>query len=355
LLGAIILFVIIFLWQFYFNKDLGEINFKYSKKGFFPIDKFIILYGIIFGFLLATKINTLPLLIIPLTFIPTFKNKAIFSGIAIFSFFIFTIPIIEYYSVLFLWFKGIVIHTDLYGTGETGFVDFKLMSEHLANAIDYNPLIFAIIGLSVIFLIVRIFQKKFDIHFKILLVLLLVQFFELFMVMKHFNLHYLIPIIPILVVNIFVMLQVVKLPKVALTSVILPFIIFIIYLNVDFTKFVASEYQEVKTPTDINIYTFGCKSTIYGLRFGDERSKRVNSAMLEKTHGKQYFYDIWTQKLTTWKDTLTIDSLTKLNRKIYLYGFDGYLKDLSTPFNMKRVSEGQYLVEPQKHDTLNVK
>jgi hypothetical protein len=355
LIGAVSIFVIIFLWKYCFNKDLGEFKFKYSKKSFISIDKFFILFGIIFGFLLATKINTLPLLLIPFIFVPTIRNKFIFLVITSISFFIFTLPIVKYYPDLLLWVIRILDHTDLYGSGESGFVNLNLFKDHFVTALESDPLIFLIIGLSVIFLIIRMVQKKFDIHFKILLTLILVQLIDLFMVMKHFNMHYLIPVLPTLVVNIFIMLQVIKLPKIGRTSVVLPFVLVSIYLNIHFSKYVPTEYQEVKTINDINIYSFGCKSAIYGLRFGDERSNGVNSAIFEKICGKQYFYDVWTQKLTTWQDTLTIDSLTKLNKKIYLYAYDGYLKDWPTPFNLKLVAEGQYLIETTKNDSLLIK
>lgn len=355
LLAAVIVFVILFIWKYYFGKDLGEFRINYLKEKSFAIDKFFILLGLIIGFCLATKINTLPFLIIPFIFIKGFRNKLIFSIIVFLAFFIFTLPIVKYYPNLFYWFKSIVVHTELYGGGKSGFVDFRLLKEHFLTALNYDPLLFAIIAWSFVFLIIRMFKKKYDIHFKILLALLLVQFFDLFMVMKHFNLHYLIPIVPTLVVNIFIMFQIMKLPQFGMVSIIIFFILSAIFLNSNFSKSITSEYQELKTANDINIYSFGCKSPIYALKFGDDFSNKMNSFRLEKMYGKQYFYDIWTRQLTGWQDSLTIDSLRKSNKRIYLYALDAYLKDWPTPFKLKQVAEGQYLIKVENFDSLMTK
>jgi hypothetical protein len=358
LFGAVIIFVIFFVWKYYFNKSFGYLKIKRWRSReteSFDLDIFIIIIGFIIGFCLATKINSLPLILLPLLFIPKFKNKFIFLFIALISFIIFTLPIASYYIMFLKWIASLFLFSGLYGGGKMEIVNFNSYYENFFTFIKSEPVIFYTIVLSLVIILKQIIQKKYDIHLKILAGLFLVQVSDLLIVLKHFNLHYFIPIIPTLAVSLFIILQIFNVSKILKALIIVPLVALFLVLNMDFTKSTSTEYASLYQKEDINIYSYNCNSQMYWLKYGNEYSKNMNTTYLEKIYGKQYFYNIWLRQLTDWQDTITIDTLTKKNKNIYLYMYDDYLKDWPTPFKLKSISVGKYLIETKETDSLLIK
>jgi uncharacterized protein YlaI len=94
---------------------------------------------------------------------------------------------------------------------------------------------------------------------------------------------------------------------------------------------------------------------MYGLKYGNDYSKSLNTPYLEKIYGKQYFYNLWLHQITDWQDTVSFASLKLKNKPIYLYMLEPYLIDWPTPYRLKKVSDGKYLIEGSVTDTLNNK
>lgn len=315
----------------------------------------MILFGLLMGFSLATKINTMPLLLLPLLFIPGFSKKFTFLIIVFISFILFTFPIARYYKMLFYWIVSLFLHSGNYGTGSLNIFDLSKVYENLITFIKSEPIIFYTLVFSLVIIIKQIAQKKYNIHLKILGGFFLVQIGFLVMVLKHFELHYFIPVIPTIAVNLFIILQILNLSKTLKLLTIIPFVILCIYLNKGFPIHSSPEYNSTVDENSINIYSYNCNSTMFGLKYGNEYSRNMNTPYLEKVYGKQYFYNLWVHKITDWQDTVTLDALIKKNKPIYLYMFEPYLKDWPTPFNLKKNSEGKFLIETQKTDSLEFK
>jgi len=349
LLGAVMVFYLFFMWKFYFNKSFGTFKFKYKSKTeneYIELDKSILIFGILIGFCFAVKINTLPLIILPLWFIPKIKNKIIFLGIAFFSFVLFTLPVARYYYDFSYWLMNISLHSGIYGSGAMNVVDMNSFFENFIQSIKSDPILFSVIFITLTIIFIQIIRKKYDKHLKIMMAVFLVQLIDILMVLKHYNEHYFIPIIPSIAISLFIILAMFNLSRLHKFMVILPFIALCFTLNMNLTKNTSAIYQPINQEDCINIYSFGYNSQIYALKFGDDFSLNKNSDILEKIHGKQYFYNIWDKSLTGWKDTISLASLEKQNKKIYFYAFDGYLKEYPTPFKLKLISEGKYLIEP---------
>jgi hypothetical protein len=355
LFGSAIVFVMLFLWKFYFNKSFDEISIPIFKKWKISIDKLAILFGVLLGFCLATKINTMPLILLPLLFIPRFKSKCIFLVIVFASFILFTLPIAHLYGIMIAWYLGIVGHTDLYGGGQAGFINPVSLYKNFLETFKYEPLILFIILISLLVVVKQVIQKRYDIHLKILSALVLVQVAFLFMVLKHFHLHYFIPMVPVLAINLFIILEIFKLSRLLKIILIAPFIAVSIYLNKDIKKYIPELYSTDYPRDGINIFSYKSQSPVYALKFGDDQSLNANSSRLKKIYGDVYFYDITTKYITTWNDTISLDSLLSKNKKVYLNALDLYMKELPPPFEIRFISEGLYLVYNQKSDSLVVK
>ncbi len=355
ILGAVIVFVILFLWRFYFNKDFGEIRIIYSKNMEIRIDKFIILFGILMGFCLVTKINTIPLIILPLLFIPEFKNKFIFLLIVFVSFYVFSLPIRHLYRLMKFWYMRIISHTDLYGGGTAGFIDPSLFRTHFLVTLKFDPIILFVIMISLLIVILQIIRKKNDIHLKILAALVLVQLIDLFMVLKHFNLHYFIPIVPTLAVNVFIILKIYNPSRVIKLGLIVPFVAASIYLNENIEKYVPHLYDSNNPSDGINVFSYKCKSLVYALEFGDVESGNVYSEKLKNLYGNYFFYNITTKQFSTWEYSTTLDSLFSMKSKVYLHALGDYMTELPPPFGIKFISDGLYLIDNSKQDSLKAK
>jgi len=344
LLGATIILSGLFLWKFYFNKSFGVFTIRYYKDLSINIDRFIIYFGILMGFCLATKINTLPILLLPLFFIPGIVNKFIFMIITFFSFLVFTFPIRHLYKYMISWYLGIATHTEIYGSGDKGFIDYNVISSNFLMMVKKEPLILYILGLTAIILLKQILRKKYDINFKILSVLFMVQMGDMLMVLKHFNPHYFIPILATLALNLFIIIKSLNLSGYLRSVVIIAIIVFAVYLNKNVTKYIPELYNKEFPADGINITSYKSKSPMYALKFGDDRSVNANSEKLKTIYGDQYFYDIWTRQFVTWNDTLTLDSLFRINNKVYLHAIEVYMEEWKPVFEITRVSEDLFLI-----------
>jgi len=352
LLGATIILAVLFLWKFYFNKSFGTVTIKYYRDLSLSVDRFTIYFGILMGLCLATKINTLPLLLLPLFFIPGILNKIIFLFITLFSFLVFTFPIRHLYKAMISWYLGIATHTDIYGSGNIGFIDLNVIFSNFLLTAKKDPLILYILGVTAIILLKQVIQKKFDNNFKILSVLFLVQMSDMLMVLKHFNSHYFIPVLATLALNLFIIIKSLNLSRLVRIGVVVTIIAGAVYLNKNVSKYVPALYI-LDFPADgINVTSYKSKSQMYALKFGDDRSVNVNSEKLKSIYGDQYFYDIWTRQFITWNDTLTLDSLFRVNDKVYLHALEVYMEEWKPPFELTRVSEDLFLISPGDKATM---
>jgi len=354
LFGSVILFIILFLWKYFFNKSFGDITFEYGQNHKITIDKFMIWFALIMGFCLATKITSVPLLLLPLLFISRLKNKFVFLIFVFISFILFTLPIARYYKMLVFWMANLFLHSGNYGVGSMNIIDLNKAFENFMVFIKNEPIISGVLVLSLIIIMKQVLQKKYDINLKILGGFFLVQIADLIMIFKNFELHYFIPVIPTIAVNIFMILQILNFSKIIRASAILIFVIMCIYLNKEFPRISPPEYSIIDENNCINIYSYNCSSPMFGLKFGNEYSLNMNTPYLEKIYGKQYFYNLWVRAITDWQDTISIDELAGKNKPIYLYMYEPYIKDWPTPFNLKKVSEGKFLIETSKTDSLKL-
>jgi hypothetical protein len=344
LFGAVILFMLVFLSKYYFNRSFTVIKIKYSISRKFDLDVYVLVSGLIMGFCLATKINSVPLILLPLLFISGLKNKVVFLMITLISFIVFTIPIARHYISFLVWIKDLFFHSGYYGRGNEEIINLKLVSGNILTFIKYEPIILFSMVMSLVFIVKQFIQKKYDVHFKILTGLFFVQILDLLMVLKHFRLHYFIPIIPTIAVSLFIILQITALSKIHKTLLIVSFIVIILVINLNSKNYISTVYHPVNQTACINVYAYSCNSPIYALAFGDGRANKMNAPLLEKLYGKQYFYHLWTKEFSDWNHTISIEAFTKLKKPLFFYADENYLKELPTPFKLELISEGKYLI-----------
>jgi len=82
---------------------------------------FPLVLGLLLGFSLATKYNSITLFAFLLV-IPGWKGKLLGGFSSLLSFFVFTLPMAEVYWISFRWLRKLSGHTGIYGLGEKGIV-----------------------------------------------------------------------------------------------------------------------------------------------------------------------------------------------------------------------------------------
>jgi hypothetical protein len=164
----------------------------YEKRSTF---KFALWSGVVMGLGMATKFNFLPVLLFPLLVIETNKNRLIYAGTCLTSFFIFISPIItkfdDFFSFITLMFK----HDGLYGSGEAQVLNISKMMGSITEIFRINPSLYLLIP-ALIASIVIAYRKRNDGMLKFVVLFcgfLLIIAMQMLMVSKHFKNYYLAP------------------------------------------------------------------------------------------------------------------------------------------------------------------
>jgi len=175
-----LIFILIYLKHGYENRSLR---------------KFAIWSGVAMALGLATKINYLPLLILPLLYIDTNKNRLIYVGSCIVSFFIFIAPIINKFNDFFRFLTGIFKHDELYGGGQANILNVQKMMNSTVEIFKGNPELYVLIITLIVMAFIAFRKRKegmngFMLLFAGFLAIIVVQ---MLMVSKHYKNYYLAP------------------------------------------------------------------------------------------------------------------------------------------------------------------
>jgi hypothetical protein len=175
----------------------------------------IILFSIVTGFGVATKINFLPLALIPLIIIPSFRNKMYFIFGSIISFVIFTLPIINQYGTFYHWIVGIITHKGLFGQGESGFTDIGTYIQNIKEILKASPYFTVTFFLSVLSVLIffqfnLFLKKKFTLNLKIISAIIIAQIFNILIVAKHMKVYYIFPSLCLSGANLFFIILTIK-------------------------------------------------------------------------------------------------------------------------------------------------
>lgn len=157
--------------------------------------KFALWSGVAMALGIATKFNFLPLLILPILLIDTNKNRLIYIGSGIVSFFIFIAPIINRFNDFFRFITSIFKHDGLYGGGESNVMNFQKMTESTIEIFRINPELLLLIITLIVVTIIAIRKRKDGMNGYIFLFAgyLFIIALQIVMVSKHFKNYYLAP------------------------------------------------------------------------------------------------------------------------------------------------------------------
>lgn len=347
--------IVLFMAIYIYNVKLGQLQLNYElnkTKTVVTLSISTLAAGILMAFCLATKLNTLPLMVLPLImFDRTDKLKYLF--VLGFSFILFTLPISNHYKDFIVWGKGLLINSGNYGTGKSTFIDLSKVLDNIKSIIVHEYILITILLITAAYLLNSAFRKKMGAQEKFLMAVLLVEFLIVLMVVKHFELRYLMPIYPLTAINLILLTEKLavnnKTKKIAVIATTFIIILFKVGL------YPVQEQMALNKPEKedvIKIYSEGCSSKEYALRFGDFTASNANADALEKLYGKgDYFYIVWNYQVYDWKGKVDLSNIFKQEKTVYFYAAERFIKNYKDlPFNLKELEEGKYLLTPLQNE-----
>jgi hypothetical protein len=305
---------------------------------------YVILFALIIGAGLATKATFLPLVILPLFIIPTFKKKIFYLLGIVPSFVLFTIPIIPQYGRMFLWFRDMITHAGIYGHGEKGIIDTKTYLPNIQSILTYFPGFTIVLLFSILTLFVGYFsgkRKAVSEDLKFLTGILVTFVAGILLVAKHYGgNHYLIPVVLLAGLSLYFIFNITKqifdykpLHSFLLPVIVITFAGFIAWNHPSKIGIIKKEYKTASEEIDatnlwvernytdyIQIVNYTYNLNKYtGLKFGTDYANGGIYPYLKKLFSKTYFYEIPSNTYLYWNIKTSLDDIVEMNGKKILF------------------------------------
>lgn len=297
---------------------------------------YILLFGIISGFGMASKLLFAPLMLIPMVLFYPLKEKfryLITTGI---SFVVFTLPVIRLYPNMIYWVYRLFFHTGQYGTGSKGIIDTSVYFEELIDLFFVSPVLAMIFGISILVLILLVFLRIRNGYqtgkraSRMLLAITLAQAAGYLLVAKQPKEAYLLPYESIAAVNVIILLHLAvslipaKMAKNVFTGFItICCILLIVPYGLSRKKTIysaernpvwESDWQAATCEAGKNAVIFANpgSSPVTGLYFGNAYSLRRYVPELKEIYPDYYSMDLSTGTINHWSlQPVSLDSLFK--------------------------------------------
>jgi hypothetical protein len=308
----------------------------------------ILLFAVLAAFGLSIKLSFIPIWLIPLIFIPKWKNKLIFTGLAILSFFILAYPVTLQLNGFWNWIKNLFMHSGTYGSGSENIIDIESFKANLREMINLEKRFFVIlIFLSIsLFIYLVYFRKKASRKIALLsAAIILTAIIQLVMVGKHFAHRYFIPILmftPLIVYLVAQIAQKFNRKTFAMVSVNLALIVYLIWsfnynqkwfqvktfaMESDIARRSATwHYAETLEKDSYKIITsqnYGSPFIEYTLFYSQVwacHKKRLEyNSVLGRLYPTAYSYFTFSDEMKYWNQKLNIDTIRFSGKNTYLY------------------------------------
>ncbi len=313
------------------------------------IIKYVVGFGLICGFGLATKITFFPLLIIPIVLINRISNKLLFCFITFIAFLIFVFPALSPdNSYEFLgWLKNLSTHSGRHGTGQENFIDNYQFLKNLKTLFRYEPVfIYSYILISLAFLLMLIpkLRKKIksNKYNKLLIGIFGAMTIQLLIVGKHFGFHYLLPSYMLVILGLYIVnsITINLFPNLfKVNKHIYLFIILIIFLLIQIKTVLSSnshvtkgrnesrnivKFLEENYNQSIIVTSYGASSKEFALYLGASyggSQKYHYYSILRNMYPNCYYYDIWSKSIENVEDKNTVKN-NLINSKTFVFQCD---------------------------------
>lgn len=340
-------------------------------------NKTVILFSIFSGFLIATKYTCVPVVFLVLFILENRKQRILYTGTVIMSFFFFVLPALPKIKNMYKWVWGLLSHDGIYGKGEERVVNPSQFVKNIKDLFLTDTIftcIYCIITIAFLVVLVNRIRKKEAIPFFRTISGIWISITALILlVAKHCDFHYLIfaeCCFPFGLITSYKILAAsfarnvhgfIKYEKKILYST---FVLFIMFLIVEKIRYIPFSYSQ---PASIDKYMNTYKdlpliiSTKNGLQcerkepalyLGYMYSGGLQSTyaqFLKEIYPNTYIYWDGSLMLTHWDEYISIADFAARNKKVlfYLKGYDDtiqvslvhkfYIKSIRSKFDAQEI------------------
>ena len=191
--------------------------------------------GVTVGIGIVTKITFAPVFLLCMFFLYTWSSRLLFLLSTILSGFVFLLPAIGSLKRIGLWIVALLTHKGYYGTGQSGFIDLSVAGGFLTECFQNEP-IFSIVFIPLTVITIYSLTKGNKTNRNIqsqLIGFCLFNWVMLVMVAKHPRIHYILPGLALIILNIIIVINTLKVsnnPSVRKT-ILATFIVLFLFLS----------------------------------------------------------------------------------------------------------------------------
>jgi hypothetical protein len=322
---------------------LADKKTKYDNK-----DLFII--SLIMALCLSIKLTMIPLWLIPLVIVKSWRGKIIIGALSVFFFLILALPATLQIERFWGWISDLFIHSGQYGNGAKNVIDIDKLRENIAHIIQLDKYFSSLVALQFLLLPLAffMFRKKNDLTIRKIIIALALVFAILAQAViagKQYAPRYFIPAIMLSPLLFFLSLDILKdfhstrFLKIGLQLFLSSFLVWNLYHQVkeiQYTSQAITEQLQAREETwhivksmekeSIKIVVsqdYGCPFQEYALMFSTAWSqnslKPYYATELAKLYPNTYQYTTWDDKFRFWADALNPEEIIEKERTVYLY------------------------------------
>ena len=339
--------------------------------------KFALLFGLLGGFGLATKLTFLPLLVIPFIILKGNRNKILYLVAIIPSFILFTLPAAPAYKLMAKWFLAMGTHTGTYGQGPEGMIDpAKYLKSIIDISLNNKILIFAFLSsfVTLIFIVLKSGLKKKSGKKEetvYILALFVAISGSILMVAKHYNNnHYLFPALSLTgIVFVFIyqwftgILNEKSKALLFFPPALVTIFIILAFANKPYLSLAYQGYRmsnqstnetmdriERDYPGYVKTYYYpGSFNEMAQLRWGNVYARQIHTNALMKLFPGGLFFNAWDKSFQFWETTIPPrEFLKKYGGRILLVGGPTTIEEIKAVedagLKLKKLFEGRIQV-----------
>ena len=324
-----------------YDADSGKHNFALS-----------ILFAVICGFGSVSKLNFVPLCILPFILLKGIKYKLIFSAGTILVFFIFFLPVISKFTKFFSWAGNLTVNSGIHGKTDLSKFDLTLFFNNIIHILSNDVFLAVIYFLIIAVLILSLKIKnensseqdvrKSIKERRVLFAILLAITFQILVVAKNYMpyaQYYIVPSLMLAVTGLIFLISLslrtfkslanIESKKVFMTAFLMVSLFSVFEINKSFTE--ASQFRDesLKINRIIEDYS-GSETVIPSVGTANEdcalalcvmfdysgKRSSVYKSVFSKKSSSVVFHDYWKNKLFTLSDNVDIREYISGKKKI---------------------------------------
>lgn len=337
--------------------------------------KLIFVWGIICGGGLVTKLNFIPVILIPFFLIKGFKGKILFTLFSILTFFLLFSPALSNFGNFLAWIEKLFINNGRYGDGDATIINENTFLKNIGMIFTKDLLYLFSYVFSFTMLLLNKFKKisfqstedgnEFKKRIKLLFLIFISMNVQILMVAKHYSQYYMIPSFMLAVLTILISSQLLneylKFFSVKINRRFLPASLILIISLFSFYKIVYSYYEgdeqrseaekvfelvNSEYPKGLVISSFGSANPDCALAFAVQYAagqKETYDKIIFNKQKSHIYFNPWSNRIYSSQKKDDVKKQLSESKKIFLQinsysSVDLFSRDLESNYGKKIIS-----------------